>query len=789
MSLTWPHASLAESFAPGYQELVLRELLRPEGLEGEPGFDLQVVLVPGKDQSGRWRGMGWAPEWNQAAHRINIEDWREENNVWRGRMVVEINPDAWLPEDRQMVSGELEVEGFRESTRPGHLSGSYQGKVNGQEVRGKIEGRWQEKVPSSGEVWVWRWEGSANRGLSWRRWMEVRLWKRDGTDEVWYRSGIPSDSEWEKAEDPIIRWHGDREVELAFTLPTGEAEATTARVRLRGESFGRQVWGEWTVRGERDPDRSWERRGVTRGLTRAATVAERIGWPDQTMALPEWAGDWAWSRQVKITEMPGESWDERLEAAQEELGPRGGIVFFPAGDYALADHIRLRDGIILLGEPPRHRRAPTHAEYQLGTRLHFPRYEMVQEGEGTALNTAFKGIRLADPVGGSRVGVFWLDIDHGTIHLGQRRGFARHAEQNRLGRQWIIYGNILRHAASPLDLVPAPHQHAWQRFTDRYRGAVHLWTGGEVMVAQNRFPRSTDNFVMRNFLLSPETPATHERVRSERAVAVEEVIFDYDNRPGIVVNGEPLGDGLQIWRDWASITEDPTAERTTDLPPQHGLAKGIEIEGNFIYATGGAAITTSGDGTVVRNNVIRFEPNVIRATSDGVSLSNFTNNNRAIELRGWRWTVEGNDYEVYSNFGLTGTRYNDGEGIMHEAWVNVDLRGGTIRNNRGNAYICIWRVPVYGLTIEGNQVSGAPMGAIFVLGQTNRDLNLPVENLIIRNNRTSGGGIRAIGQPGRNNVIENNTHLGPPGSGRLENFVRARTRNNEGFADGESAFE
>ena len=77
--------------------------------------------------------------------------------------------------------------------------------------------------------------------------------------------------------------------------------------------------------------------------------------------------------------------------------------------------------------------------------------------------------------------------------------------------------------------------------------------------------------------------------------------------------------------------------------------------------------------------LIRFEDNVWRPTTTGNSISkgSSNNDNRAVQMRGWRWTVEGNDYVVHRNWAADKSyRINDGGKLVNEA----DAR---CRNNIG----------------------------------------------------------------------------------------------------------
>lgn len=187
------------------------------------------------------------------------------------------------------------------------------------------------------------------------------------------------------------------------------------------------------------------------------------------------------------------------------------------------------------------------------------------------------------------------------------------------------------------------------------------------------------------------------------------------------------------------------------------------IRDNYVFSTGGGGIKTTGDGAWIAFNIVRTEPSVVLPTANGLYMDSHVNDVRGIEVRGWRWTIQGNDYDVHSNYTLDGIKYNDGEGIMHESWENVGVRDSKVINNVGNRYICFWRIPVRGLLIEGNRTRVKQnWHSVFVNSQTRFSpdelVDLPNENVVIRENTTQGGGIKVLGAEGADNKIEDNYH-------------------------------
>lgn len=622
--------------------------------------------------------------------------------------------------------------------------------------------------------------------LGWKRvsrdWVEAEFILGGGP---WVGSGARSGT-WRRGRRPFgldtsnLSVRNDR---LVGTLHVHRPRIPSQRIEIDLPVSGGRLSGTVTVRREKRDGNEVVREAKLTGRVRNATARELsgIGGPD----WPAWTKRYAWTRVVDVTDVSGRTWDDRIAAAQQQLGDDGGVVYLPNGTYELERTVRLRSGVVLRGAGPTRTPDARKATYEQATKLVFPRYEFSPDGNGTPSGSAFKGIELADP-SASDVGLVDLHIDNGHVHLGRRQGFAKRFARGQAGKRWLVTGCILRNAAVADPDIPVDFQHPWQRWTHMDAAAIWCYTGGDVLIANNRIPRSGEaSFTQPGFRVYRGKPATHQKVKDKTVVTID-ARFDYDNRPGIAVNAEPLAKGLEIWWKHSRVTDPPTGT-DPNIPPEWALAEGIDIRQNYVYCTGRAAIETSGDGAFVGFNVIRYEPDVIRPTYTGLTLSNFTNDNRAIEMKGWRWTVEGNDYEVYSNYGPAGNKYVDGEGIMHEAWENVGVRDSRIINNRGNAYICLWRTPVKGLEIRGNHVRAAGQAAVTVLGITNKDKPLPCRNVVIEGNTTEGSGIRIVGE-GSGNVVRNNRHLNVRSRGFISNFADAEVSGNRGYQrrDGKS---
>mgnify|MGYP000496677847 CR=1 FL=1 len=467
-----------------------------------------------------------------------------------------------------------------------------------------------------------------------------------------------------------------------------------------------------------------------------------------------WTSQVHWSNQTTVSPVPDGTSDGALRDAQRRLaGHRGGVIVFEPGIYRFAETIHLGDGIVLRGADPSGVGDARDSRYALPVRFEFPRYVPTFEGRGTPIDTAFKGITLADP-GASNCGVLNIAIDYGHIDMPS-------ADGNGTGRNRFVVGCILTHAAVADPGIPNAHygQHPWQRFTARHHAAVCVCAVENILVANNRLPESGDgNFTMNDFIV--------------QGGRIDGVVFDYDNRPGLYVNDAGLGGA--------------GASGPDGTPETHpwGFRKGIVIRDNYVFCTGRCAISFSGDGTICADNVIRFKDDVWRPTTTGTNLTrgSATNDNRAVQMRGWRWTVSGNRYRVYRNICYDRQyRLNDGEGLMHEDHVNSTVKDSRLIGNRGNSYISIYKTGgIDGLLIRGNDIRTAGgIAAIYVVADRNQG-RYPCRNVTIEDNITAGSGIQISGEPASNNVIRNNRHVGPGGG--ILNAAQAVLDNNTGYA-------
>jgi hypothetical protein len=481
----------------------------------------------------------------------------------------------------------------------------------------------------------------------------------------------------------------------------------------------------------------------------------------------EWTRQVKWANVVDVTRMKGDTPDEQLAVAQAVLAAKGGgVVYFPAGVYRFKESIKLLDGVVLRGADPSPVTSAHNEKYAPPTRFEFPKYEFAAEGEGTPVLRAFKGIYLAAPKAASNVGVVNIDINRGHVHLEDDE-----TEKHAAGRNRFVVGCVLRNAAVPDPAVPNVkiNQKAWQRFTARHHAAIDVKAAENLLVANNRLPKSgDDNFAMNGYVLLDQ---------KKKEAAIDGVVFDFDNRPGLYVNHYGIGGAGGAGPD--------------GTPETHpwGFRKGTVIRDNYVFNTGRMGIGFCGDGVRCVNNVVRFAADVWRPTATGqqVTTGASTNDNRAVEMRGWRWVVDGNEYTVHRNVAFDRKyRINDGEGLMHEDHVNSTVLDSVLTNNRGNTYLSIYKTAgIDGLLVEGNTIrlgdgkQAIASGAAVYVNADRNSGRFPCRRVSILKNTVAGGGILLSGDPSEKNVVKGNKGVGGPVPLTLK--ATAEAADNDGF--------
>ncbi|MCC5808592.1 MAG: hypothetical protein JJU00_19855 [Opitutales bacterium] len=462
-----------------------------------------------------------------------------------------------------------------------------------------------------------------------------------------------------------------------------------------------------------------------------------------------WTDDLPWHNVVDFTSFNGADNHARFEAAQDAVEAMGGgVIYFPPGTYEFTDHLHLRDGVILRGAQP----AQTDAkelDFDPPSKLVFPKYHFVAEGNGTPNNTAFKFIRVAPDHLGSHMGAVWLDINRAGINV---TGGEPEARRN------LVFGVRNNNVAEASDQVPIEDMHGWQRHSWRFTRNIGAYAYRYLLVANNRVNdkhwlqhrridgRDTfgvdlddpawevDDFEQPGYLIREQN---NQWADPKRELEGHQAVFSYTDHYGIVVRGS--GGGL-----WGvPPNENPTVFRRDKT-----------IRDNWVYATMRVKMHTSGYGLVIRDNILRdregkqhwFHPTGQRLVNPANTLEN-----RGIDWSGRHVVIEGNDVEVHRHQ-MRETHYRsvDGEAILYQECCGGSIIDGiTIRNNIVNAYIGLYKGPyLRNALIEGNTVVRGPTAdsglGIYVDADTNNHLN-PVYNVIVRNNTLDGLPIRVRG--------------------------------------------
>lgn len=469
-----------------------------------------------------------------------------------------------------------------------------------------------------------------------------------------------------------------------------------------------------------------------------------------------WTNQLRWDCVYNINNFSGSSLIEKFNKARDAAAANGGgVVYFPAGTYIFTDNIELKDGVILRGETPSVKDAKS-ANYSPPSKLVFPKYEPKLSGNGTPNETAFKKISTENPLKDSNLGLVNLDINRAAISILAEMN-------NQKNKNIVVFGVRSNNVAEPDPKVPdVSFQEPWQRYSYRFAANIELTASENILAANNRVnDEITDNF---------EQPGYKLKTRDKKSVLTysdgKKAIFHYGNHYGIVVNRfGKSGEGFQL-------AATPQTEPGLFRP-------GVVIRDNWVYHTMRVAIHASGQGLIIKDNQIKdqakkqwwLHPTGMREATGAVTLEN-----RGIDWSGWDVLVEGNDYEVYRHVvGDTGYLSVDGEGILiQECCGGTIVRGATVRNNRGNAYIGFYKVQeMQNVTVENNRVNNAD---ILVLADTN---NSPyaMKNVKVLNNKIGGNIVAKASAGGNGNIIRGNVGNG----GKIEHTCSVEVMNNQGF--------
>lgn len=470
-----------------------------------------------------------------------------------------------------------------------------------------------------------------------------------------------------------------------------------------------------------------------------------------------WTDDIQWQCVYNITDFAGATDGERFAAARDAAADReGGVVYLPAGRYQFEADLYLTDGVVVRGEQPEVDSALEDG-FAPPTQLEFPRYQPQLTGTGTANSTAFKQILTENPDGDRNLGLVDLDINRAGIAL---VGDADAGTSQNI----ILLGLRSNNVAEPDPRVPdLEFQSGWMRYSNRFTANIKVSAAANVLVANCRLNDAiTDTYEQPGYIVQPldgDSPVTYAEGW--------QVPFDYADHYGIVVNR----------------SKDGGFDYAADGEVEPGLFRpGITIQDNWVYHTMRVGIHAAGQGLVIRGNHIGNRPDK-RAWTDPTGLKqprgSVTFENRAIDWSGWDVTIADNTYAVYRHR-IMDTAYSsvDGEGILiQQCCGGTSINGATIRNNSGNAYIGIYKVPdVQAVQITGNRLDAGRQATnlIYVNADTNAGPG-SMADVQIRGNQVAGD-ILAIASSGENNVIAENQ-----GSGTIRHSCHVQVQDNAGF--------
>lgn len=476
-------------------------------------------------------------------------------------------------------------------------------------------------------------------------------------------------------------------------------------------------------------------------------------------AAPAWTNELRWECVYNLKDFAGQTDGERLQAAQQAaIAGGGGVVYLPAGTYTLTTDLRLADQVVLRGDIPEVTDAKNE-NFSPPTKLEFPAYVPRFEGNGTPNDTAFKQILPQHPDRDRNQGLVFLDVNRAAI------AFKGDPDTGTMANR-VIFGIRSNNVAAPDAGVPDESwQPGWARFSDRFAANIRLTVAANALVANNRLNDAiTDAYDQPGYLLRAADQDTIVTYADGSKVP-----FSYTDHYGIVVNRSKPG-GFQYARDPA------------DEP---GLFRpGIALWDNWVYKTMRVGIMASGQGLVMRGNQVLDAPQKqawVDPTGQQQPRGHMTFENRAIDWSGHDVLIADNRYQV-TRHQIMDSRYQstDGEGLLaQECCGGTSVEQVTIRNNEGDAYIGIYKVPdIHDLTIIQNQVEAGNSNtpAIYVNADTNHAPHAMSAVTIAENQIT--GGILARASGGVTDVVIQNNR----GSGQLEASCGITVEGNQGLA-------
>lgn len=503
-------------------------------------------------------------------------------------------------------------------------------------------------------------------------------------------------------------------------------------------------------------------------------------------SCPIWMDELKWNHVVDVQDFSvdgQQSWDSAVKMAinhVHELG--GGVVYFPAGEYLFDGNLEVLDGVILRGEIPVNNIAKED-NFAPPTRLVFPKYEPVFEGDGTPNNTAFKRIYAFGDK--SNVGLVYMDINRGRIHFSIS------------GQNLLIFGVRQNNVAEPQADIPRdyPMMTGWQRFAYRHGRNIRAYAYRHVSVVNCR---------INDFENNSEHPIPNDGYDQPGAVVYGHYTGNPDAPGGAGFDANLVnGDSQQIdtthikhghWYRFSYTDHYGIGAGAAKINPanlEKEIDQKVEVIDNWIYTTMRVGIFASGIGLRIANNVRQDEPdkrNYVHATGWRVQTNNSaTLENRALNFAGNDIVIENNDLRVYRHKILySGYSSVDGEGILiqtQDIWGDY-MDKVYIRNNKVNSYIGIYdmKMEIRNLHITGNDMMNKAHIMVF-----KKEIDYRMDDIFVEDNynvtsitlgwrdQDDGNQVKARGT---NINIKNNE-----GSGNLNYACQSIVEGNVGFTD------
>ncbi|MCC5841331.1 MAG: hypothetical protein JJT96_14530 [Opitutales bacterium] len=335
-------------------------------------------------------------------------------------------------------------------------------------------------------------------------------------------------------------------------------------------------------------------------------------------------------------------------AAAHDAG--GGVVFIPEGTYYIADHLFLREGVVLRGvEPAPGEDNALEASFNPPSKLIFPRYFTAYNpfthpngnpvGRGGA-HLGFKRIFTENPLTASNLGLVWLDINRAAIIIdtpvrlpidtgGNWSGKPATIRQDLVGTNRIVFGVRSNNAAAADGAdginngVPylGDGQHTWQRWPYRFNANIRIGGGGNALVANCRVNDLSAQNDFRWGSPGEVGPATHYDDSFEqigylgRALSgstlyplneIGQATFLHSNHYGVSING------LFYFSSAGQVATDPDGNPNghfgTPLSAPHLFAPGNVIRDSYVFSTMGGKAEISGQGMKFLSNYLDDVP-------------------------------------------------------------------------------------------------------------------------------------------------------------------------------------